>query len=199
MAKTEPTMAMCGRWQRAPNGALVPRGSGLQTRINLDRPEWTVLQRRQEAAMRFRATVLQTGKTTTGIEVPAEIVEALGRGKRPAVTVAINGYAYRNTVAVMGGVYMIGISAEHRAGTGVKGGDEIDVDIELDAAPRVIEVPDDFAAALDAEPAARRTFDALSYSNKSWHTLQIAGAKAHETRQRRISKSIDTLREGRPR
>ena len=149
--------------------------------------------------MRFRTTLLQGDKTATGIQVPDEIVEALGRGKRPAVTITINGYTYRNTVAVMGGVYMVGVSAEHRAGAGVKGGDEVDVDIELDTAPRVIDVPEDFAAALDAEPDARRTFDALSYSNKSWHTLQIAGAKTAETRQRRIAKSVSTLREGRPR
>ena len=149
--------------------------------------------------MRFRATVLQTGKTTTGIEVPPEIVEALGRGKRPAVTVTINGYTYRNTVAVMGGVYMIGISAEHRAGTGVHGGDEVDVDLELDTAPREVNVPADLAAALDADPDARRTFDALSYSNRSWHTLQVDGAKTVETRQRRIAKSIEALRAGRPR
>lgn len=149
--------------------------------------------------MRFRAAVLQTGKTTTGIEIPPEIVESLGRGKRPAVTVTINGYTYRNTVAVMGGVYMIGISTEHRAGTGVKGGDEVEVDIELDTAPREVEVPADFAAALDAVPEARRTFDGLSYSNKSWHTLQIAGAKSDETRQRRIAKSVQALREGRQR
>ena len=138
--------------------------------------------------MRFRATVLQTGKTTTGIEIPPEIVEALGRGKRPAVTVTINGYTYRNTVAVMGGIYMIGISAEHRAGTGVKGGDSVDVDLELDTAPREVTVPADLAAALDADPDARRTFDALSYSNRSWHTLQVDGAKTVETRQRRIAK-----------
>ena len=149
--------------------------------------------------MRFRATLLQDGKTATGIQIPDEIVEALGRGKRPPVTVTINGYSYRNTVAVMGGVFMVGVSAEHRAGAGIKGGDEIDVDIELDTAPREITVPADFAAALDAEPDARRTFDGLSYSNKSWHTLQIEGAKTDETRQRRISKSIETLRGGRPR
>lgn len=149
--------------------------------------------------MRFRTTLLQDGKTATGIQVPDAIVEAMGRGKRPPVTVTINGYTYRNTVAVMGGAFMVGVSAEHRAGAGVKGGDEVDVDIELDTAPREITVPDDLAAALDDEPDARRTFDALSYSNKSWHTLQIEGAKTAETRQRRISKSVETLREGRPR
>lgn len=149
--------------------------------------------------MRFHATIEQSGKTATGIRIPDEVVEALGSGKRPAVKVTINGYTYRNTVAVMGGVYMVGVSAEHRAGSGVAGGDEVDVDIELDTEPREVVVPDDFAAALDAEPKARATFDGLSYSNRSWHVLSIIGAKTDETRQRRIGKSVEMLREGRPR
>jgi hypothetical protein len=149
--------------------------------------------------MRFRTTLLQSGKTATGIRVPDEVVEALGAGKRPAVNVTINGYTYRNTIAVMGGEYMVGVSAEHRAGAGVAGGDTIDVDIELDTAPREVTVPDDFAAALDGDPDARRTFDGLSYSNKSWHVLQVEGAKTDETRQRRIAKSLDALRAGRVR
>jgi hypothetical protein len=149
--------------------------------------------------MRFRATILQSGKTATGIPVPADVVDALGAGRRPAVKVTINGYTYRSSVAVMGGGYMIGLSAENRAGTGAKGGDEVDVDVELDTAPREVTVPADFAAALDAAPAARQTFDGLSYSNKSWHVLQIEGARTDETRQRRIAKSIEALREGRQR
>ena len=149
--------------------------------------------------MRFRTTILQSDKTATGIEIPAEIVESLGAGKRPAITVTINGFTYRSSVAVMSGTYMVGVSAENRAGTGVKGGDEVDVDIELDTAPREIVVPSDFAAALDADPEARSTFDRLSYSNKSWHTYQLSAAKTDETRQRRIAKSIAALREGRPR
>ena len=147
--------------------------------------------------MRFRTTILQGDKTATGIRVPDEIVEALGSGKRPAVRITINGFTYRSTVAVMGGDYMVGVSAENRASTGVRGGDVVDVDIELDTAPREVTVPADFAAALDAEPNARRTFDGLSYSNKSWHVLQISGAKTDETRQRRLAKQIDALREGR--
>ena len=149
--------------------------------------------------MRFRTTIQQSGKTTTGIEVPEQVVEALGSGRRPAVEVTINGYTYRSTVAVLGGRYMVGVSAEHRAGAGVAGGDEVDVDIELDTAPREVRVPADLAAALDAEPAARRTFDGLSYSNKSWHVLQVEGAKTDETRQRRIARSVDILRQGRAR
>jgi hypothetical protein len=149
--------------------------------------------------MRFHTTILQAGGTATGIRIPDEIVESMGAGKRPPVRITINGYTYRNTVAVYGGEYLVGVSAEHRAGAGVAGGDEVDVDIELDTAPREVSVPADFAAALDAEPHARRTFDGLSYSNKSWHVLQIEGAKTNETRQRRIVRSVDTLREGRPR
>ncbi len=131
-----------------------------------------------------------------GFEIPADVVEGLGAGKRPPVRVTINGYTYRNTVAVMQGRFMIGVSSEHRGPARVTGGDEVDIDLELDTAPREITIPPDFAAALDAEPAARRTFDALSYSNKSWHTLQVEGAKAPETRARRIEKSVATLAAG---
>jgi hypothetical protein len=147
--------------------------------------------------MRFRTTLLQNDKTATGFRVPDDVVEALGKGKRPPVRVTINGYTYRSTVAVYGGEYLLGVSAENRAGAGVKGGDEIEVDLELDTAPREVSVPADFAAALDAEPKAKHTFDRLSYSNKSWHVLQIEGAKSDETRQRRIVKSVEALREGR--
>ena len=107
--------------------------------------------------MRFRTTIQQSGKTATGIQVPAEVVDALGAGKRPPVTVTINGYTYRSTVAVVSGVYMVGVSAEHRAGARVAGGDEVEVDVDLDTAPREVDVPAGFAAALAAEPEARRT------------------------------------------
>jgi hypothetical protein len=153
----------------------------------------------RRSALRFRTTILQSGKTATGIQVPEDIVQALGSGKRPAVSVRINGYTYRSTVAVMGGVYMVGVSAEHRAGAGVAGGDEVDVDIDLDTGPREVHVPADLAAALDADQEARRTFDSLSYSNKSWHVLQVEGAKTDETRRRRIAKSVDILKHGRAR
>ena len=149
--------------------------------------------------MKFRTTIQQGDKTATGIRIPDAVVEGLGSGKRPPVRVTINGATYRSTVAVMGGEYWVGVSAENRALTGVKGGDEVDVEIELDNAPREVTVPADFAAALDAEPMARRTFEGLSYSNKSWHVLSIEGAKADDTRRRRIAKSVEMLREGRAR
>lgn len=149
--------------------------------------------------MQFRTTIMQSGKTATGIQIPEGVVENLGSGRRPAVRVTINGYTYRSTVAMMGGVYMVGVSAEHRQHAGVAGGDKVDVDIELDTAPREVALPADFVAALAAAPAARDTFDRLSYSNRSWHVLQVTGARSDETRQRRIAKSMETLKEGRAR
>lgn len=147
--------------------------------------------------MRFRATIEQSGKTATGIEVPAEIVASLGSSKHPKVRVTINGFNYRSSVASMGGRFMLGVSANVREGAGVAGGDEVDVDMELDTAPREVVVPPDFAAALKRDAEARRVFDALSYSKKQRFVLPIEDAKTAETRQRRIEKAIDSLREGR--
>ena len=147
--------------------------------------------------MRFRTTILQTGPTAMGFVVPEEVVTALGAGKRPPVRVTINGYTYRNTVAVMGGAFMIGVSSDHRGPAGVAGGDEVDVDLELDTAPRVVDVPPALQAALDADPAAKATWESLSYSNRSWHALQVTGTNNPDTRARRIEKSIAALREGR--
>ena len=149
--------------------------------------------------MRFRTTLEQAGKTATGFEVPSTVVAGLGAGKRPAVRVTINGFTYRNTIVSMDGRFMVGVSAENRAGAKVAGGDVIDVDIELDTAPRVVAVPKDFAAALKKDAKAKATFAGLSYSNQNWHVSSIEGAKTEETRQRRIAKSIAALREGRPR
>ena len=149
--------------------------------------------------MRFRTTMQMGDKTAMGFEIPPEVVESFGAGKRPPVLVTINGYTYRNTVAVYGGVYMIGVAAEHRGPAGVAGGDVVDVDLELDTAPREVTVPPELQAALDADPAAQATFDKLSYSNKSWHALQVTGTNNEETRARRIEKSIAALHEGRVR
>ena len=141
--------------------------------------------------------ILQTGSTAMGFEVPPEVVEQLGAGKRPPVTVTINGYTYRNTIAVLGGASMIGVSSVHRGPAGVTGGDIVDIELALDTAPREVQVPAELAAALDADPAAKQTFARLSYSNKSWHALQVTGTNNPETRARRIEKSIAALREGR--
>jgi uncharacterized protein YdeI (YjbR/CyaY-like superfamily) len=102
-------------------------------------------------------------------------------------------------VAVRGGRYLVPLSAENRHAAGVAAGDEVDVTLELDTEVRVVEVPADLAAALDADGAARTYFDGISTSNKRWHVLNVEGAKTAETRQRRIDKSVAMLREGRAR
>ena len=149
--------------------------------------------------MRFRTTLLQNSKTATGFKVPDEVMTGLAGGKAPKVLATINGHTWRTSVATVNGGPMVGVNADVRAATGVRGGDEIEVDLQLDTAPRTIDVPADLAAALDAEPAARRTFDGLSYSNQRFWVEPIASAKSDETRQRRIEKAVSTLREGRPR
>jgi len=147
--------------------------------------------------MRFRATIELGGTTATGLRVPPEVVASLGAGKKPAVSVTINDHTYRSTIASMGGVFMLPVSADVRAAAGVEAGDDVDVDVALDTAPREVTVPPDLATALDADAAARRSFDGLSYSNKRRIVMPIEDAKAPETRQRRIDKAVDALREGR--
>ncbi|MBM7832977.1 hypothetical protein JOE59_003682 [Agromyces cerinus] len=141
--------------------------------------------------MRFETTMSQVGNNT-GIEVPPEVIEELGAGKKPPVVVVVNGYEYRSTVAVMGGRFMISFSSDKRAATGIGGGDPIVVDLELDTAPRTVEVPDDLAAALGTG-GARAAFDALSPSAKKAHVTAVEGAKAAETRQRRIEGIVAKL------
>ena len=147
--------------------------------------------------MRFQSVLELAGKTATGFRVPREVVEALGKGKRPPVLVTINGYSYRNTVAVYGDEYLLGVAAEHRQAAGVQAGDLLDVDLVLDTAPREVDVPADFAAALEADPEAQRFFESLSYSNKRRFTLSVEDAKSAETRERRIEKYVSQLHDGR--
>jgi Bacteriocin-protection, YdeI or OmpD-Associated/Domain of unknown function (DUF1905) len=151
------------------------------------------------AYMKFRTTIKQSDGNATGIVIPDDVIDALGAGKKPAVTIAVNGYGYRSTVATIDGRSMVGFSAAHRAASGLRGGDEVEVQIEVDKQPRVVDVPPDLAAALDAEPRARDTFDRLSNSLKGYHVTQVVSAKTEETRQRRIEKAVAVLREGRPR
>jgi hypothetical protein len=145
----------------------------------------------------FRAVIEAHGKTATGIEVPAEVVEALGPSRRPKVRATVAGHTYRSSVASMGGRFLLGVSAEVRRAANVAAGDEVDVALELDEEIREVVVPDDFAEALAAVPAARAFFDGLSYSQRRWFVLGIEEAKKPETRVRRIDKAVARLAEGR--
>jgi hypothetical protein len=146
--------------------------------------------------MRFRTKILQAGKTATGIEIPSKVVQSLGTSKKPPVSVTIKGYTYRSTVAVMDGRFMVGVSAKVREAAGVAGGETVDVDIELDTAPRTVEVPADLKKRLARDTNAKRTFEGLSYSRQQRLVLPIEDAKTPETRQRRVDKAITMLRDG---
>lgn len=145
---------------------------------------------------RFRAKVLLAGKTATGVEVPARIVESLGSTKRPLVKVTINGYTYRNAIASMGGKFMVGISAENRASAGVNAGDTVDVDVELDTDKRDVEVPPELARALTKDAKAKKHFESLSYSRKVALVNPIANGKTAETRERNLAKALAALKTG---
>jgi hypothetical protein len=146
----------------------------------------------------FETTVASTGNNT-GIVVPPEVIEALGAGKRPPVLVAVNGYEYRSTAAVMGGQHMIGISAAVRAATGLTGGDAIRVVLTVAETPREVVVPADLAAALAAAEGTAEFFAGLSNSLQRYHVDTINGAKTEQTRQRRIEKAVALFREGKQR
>jgi hypothetical protein len=146
----------------------------------------------------FETTVAVNGNNT-GIVVPEEAIEQLAAGKRPPVVVNVNGYGYRNTVAVMGGKYMISVSAAVRKATGLKGGDPVRVTLAVADTPREVTLPADFAAALAADEQASVFFGKLSNSMQRYHTDNITAAKSADTRQRRIDKALDLFRAGRPR
>ncbi|MFD4644465.1 YdeI/OmpD-associated family protein [Lentzea sp. NPDC058436] len=141
----------------------------------------------------FTSLLELNGKTATGFRVPADVVEALGQGKKPKVLVTIGGHTYRSTVAVYGGDFMLGVSAANREAAGVTAGETVEVTLEPDLAERSVEVPEDLAAALDRHPAARAAFTALSYSNQRQRAEAVAAAKQPETRARRIEKIIAEL------
>jgi hypothetical protein len=142
----------------------------------------------------FESTAQTSGTSqATGIPVPASVVESLGAGKRVPIVVTINGHSYRSSVAPYRGEYMIALSAEHRAAAGVEPNEQITVTIEVDTEPRVVEVPADFRAALDASSTAAAAWHKLSYSNQRQHVLAIEGAKTSETRARRITSTVEKL------
>lgn len=144
--------------------------------------------------MEFTTTVLQARKTATGLPVPAEVIDALGSGKRPPVVVTLNGgYTYRSTVGVMNEQFLVPLSAEHRAASGLAAGDTVTVSLVVDAQPRTVDLPEDLAAAL-TEAGVRAAFDTLSNSRQRALVDPVVQAKAPETRLRRIEKAVESLR-----
>ena len=140
----------------------------------------------------FTTELLQSGNNV-GIVIPDAVVAELG-GKRVPVVVTIDGgYSYRNTTAVMGGLNLVGLSAEHRAASGWAAA-TVEVTIVRDDAPREVEVPEALAAALADDPVAEAAWDKLAYSHRKEHARAITEAKAEDTRARRVAKAVAMLR-----
>lgn len=143
--------------------------------------------------MKFHAKVIPSGNAT-GVEIPPEVMQALGPDRRPLIAVTINGHTWRSRVALLRGQCLVGISAAQRAASGIAEGDSVEVDITHDAEPRIVPEPPDLAQALDDDPAARAAFDRLPYGLRRKHVTAIEAAKSPEVRQRRIAKLVATLR-----
>ncbi|WP_461173943.1 YdeI/OmpD-associated family protein [Arthrobacter sp. Z1-9] len=145
--------------------------------------------------MKFTTTIQGSGNKT-GIEVPQQVVAELGAGRRPPVVVTVNGKSYRSSIAVMGGQNLISLSAANREFVGVQAGDTVEVTLELDTQPRIIEIPEDLAAAMAAEPAAQEFYATLGYSSQRRYVEPLGEAKTPETRARRIAKVVADLKAG---
>ncbi|MFD8206989.1 YdeI/OmpD-associated family protein [Streptomyces sp. NPDC059695] len=143
--------------------------------------------------MKFRAQV-EPPEPMRGLEVPPEVMAALGGGARPPVTITIHGHSWKSRVAILRGRHLLGLSNAHRQAAGVTIGEEVEVELELDTEPRVVVEPEDFARALDDDPAARAAYDSLSHSRKREHVRAVESAKKPETRRRRIEKAIAALK-----
>jgi hypothetical protein len=139
----------------------------------------------------YRTTMHLVGRNT-GIPVPPEVLEELGGGRRPSVAVVVNGYRYSSTVGSMGGQALIPFSAERRAESGIAGGDELEVSLELAQQPELV-VPEDLAGAL-ADARVREAFDALAPSRRKAHVTSVEGARSADTRARRVAAVVDAVR-----
>jgi hypothetical protein len=149
-------------------------------------------QRRE--IMKFR-TYVEPPEPMRGLEVPPEVVESLGQGKRPPVMITINEHSWKSRVAIMRGRYLLGLSNANRQAAGVETGDEVEVELELDPEPRVVVEPADFVRALGADPIACAAYDRLPDGRKREHVHAIESAKKPETRTRRIEKALAALRD----
>lgn len=145
--------------------------------------------------MKFMAKIIPSGNAT-GVEVPDHVVQALGPQGRPPISITINGHTWRSRVTAMRGQRLIGISAAHRMAAGIHEGDIIEVEVEIDEAPRIVIEPTDLAEALNSCPNARTSFDRLPFGLRQKHVTAIENARSAAVRERRISKLVATLKSG---
>ena len=148
-----------------------------------------------ETTQTLHTILLSTGGNNVGIPVPDDVVAAFGRGRRVPVVVTIDDdHQYRSTIASMGGQFLVSFNAETRRATGRGAGDEVRVVLEVDDAPRVVEVPHDLATELAADEGAHAAWNALSPSRQRAHADSITGTTVAATRTKRVAKVLAALR-----
>jgi hypothetical protein len=151
---------------------------------------------RRMGVIQFRA-LLQSRGPAAAVVLDEAQVAAVGEGaKRFPVVATVNGYTWRTSVARMGGEFLVGLSREVRDGAGVQAGDEVEVTIELDQAPREVDVPEALATALAGDPQASAVFERLAFTHRKEYARWIAEAKRDETRQRRVAQAVEMIRAG---
>jgi hypothetical protein len=150
-------------------------------------------------AKRFKAKLLGAGPNNawTFLEIPFDVKAEYGRARLP-VKLTINRHVFRSTVAVMHGKYLVSVCREVRDGAGVKAGDELNVQMEHDTEPRVVETPEAMLKFLRKRNLAD-VFDKLAYTHMKEYVRSFAAAKQEETRQRRLEQMAEKLSGGGPR
>ena len=144
----------------------------------------------------FSAVIQNAGGGGAFVEVPFD-VEAVFGSKRPKVKAMIEGVPYRGILTRMGTeCHLLIILKEIRAQTGKTFGDEVKITVELDTEPRVIEVPAELKKLFRTEKEAKAFFEKLSYTHQREYVNWINEAKREETRQNRIVKTIEMLKQG---
>jgi hypothetical protein len=148
-------------------------------------------------AKTFTVELERVQKTATMFRVPFDLEQAFGRA-RPPVKVTIRGHTWRTTPGVYDGVGYVGVNRAVKAATGVDAPDRVRVRMELDTEPRRVAVPRDLAAALAAEPDAKKTFASMSFTHRREYVEWVEEAKRPETRARRIAATVARVRDRKP-
>jgi len=139
-------------------------------------------------------TTLQKRGPAAAVVLDDQQAQEIGEGaKRFPVAATINGYTWRTTVMRMGGEFLVGLNKEVRAGAAAEAGDTVEVAIELDTAPREVQIPEALASALANAPEAMTAFEALSFTDRKEYARSVAEAKKPETRDRRAAQTIAKL------
>ncbi|MGH8870420.1 MAG: YdeI/OmpD-associated family protein [Acidimicrobiia bacterium] len=141
----------------------------------------------------FRARIEEAPRGGSYVRVPADVIASLGAGGRIPVVASFEGIEYRGSIVRMGGESVLGVLKEIRESLGKRHGDMIEFTVEHDGEMREVEVPVELARLLEASPAAREAFEALSYSHRREHARYVDEAKKPETRDRRARKTVETL------